>query len=325
MREILSYAQLTHAHNGMIRAGMILILVGLGFKVAAVPFHTWTPDVYQGSPSPVTGYMAAMAKAAGFAGLLRVFAYAFATPELLHDWRPAVWALAVLTLVVGAVLGVVQTDLKRLLAYSSINHAGYVLVGLAAVHLSPDGLARSEGVSSALYYLLTYAFIVMGAFFVVTVVSGKGDSRTAIEDIRGLYYRRPFLALSMTVFLAAQAGVPFTTGFLAKFGVVGAAVGTHETSGYVLALVAMLVTAVAAFFYLRVVVVMFADPAGEGSAGGDEGGSGGGVGVLTRRDTTLRIPLATAFVIFVCAAVTVGAGLWAGPLIDLAHRAILFF
>ncbi|HEX2065054.1 MAG TPA: NADH-quinone oxidoreductase subunit N [Acidimicrobiales bacterium] len=230
--------------EGLLLAGVALLLVGLGFKVAAVPFHTWTPDVYQGAPTPVTGFMAATAKAAGFAGLLRVLFSTFSTLRL--DWRPVVWVLAALTLLVGSVLAIVQTDIKRMLAYSSISHAGYVLIGLEA--------ANREGIAGALFYLLAYSFMVLGSFAVVTLVGRRGDAEHGLDAYRGLAARRPGLALAFTVFLMAQAGVPFTTGFLAKFLVISAAV---ESRSYELALIGMLAAAVAAFFYLRVVGLMY--------------------------------------------------------------------
>jgi len=290
-------------------AGMALMIVGLGFKVAAVPFHTWTPDVYQGSPSPVTGFMAAAAKAAGFAGLIRVLT--FGLQPLHDDWRPAIWALAVLTLVVGSVLAIVQTDVKRMLAYSSINHAGYVLVGLHANNI--DGVAGSQ------YYLLTYAFTVLGSFAVVSVVARRGDGSTSIEDYRGLYFRKPLLAVAFTLLLAAQAGVPLTTGFLAKFSVIRAATTEGD---YSLGIIAMLVTAVAAFFYLRLIVTMYAAPEGVDAEHRDSAGS---IAVLTQERTGLKVMPATAAVIAVSVAMTVGAGLWAGPLLDFAKRATIFF
>ena len=290
-------------------AGMALMIVGLGFKVAAVPFHTWTPDVYQGSPSPVTGFMAAAAKAAGFAGLIRVLI--FGLQPLRDDWRPAIWALAVLTLVVGSVLAIVQTDVKRMLAYSSINHAGYVLVGLQANNV--------DGVAGAQYYLFTYAFTVLGSFAVVSVVARRGDGSTSIEDYRGLYLRKPLLAVAFTLLLAAQAGVPLTTGFLAKFSVIRAATTEGD---YSLGIIAMLVTAVAAFFYLRLIVTMYAAPEGVDAEHPDSAGS---VAVLTQARTGLKVMPATAAVIAVSVAMTVGAGLWAGPLLDFAKRATIFF
>ena len=184
----------------------------------------------------------------GFAGLLRVFFSAFGSEQL--DWRPVVFVLAVLTLVVGSVLALVQTDIKRMLAYSSISHAGYVLVGLQA--------ATDSGIAGSLFYLLAYTFMVLGSFAVVTLVGRRGDDRHSLDDYRGLAARRPGLALAFTVFLMAQAGVPFTSGFLAKFYVISAAVDRHS---YALAIIAMLGAAVAAFFYLRVIVVMYGPPA----------------------------------------------------------------
>ncbi|MGH9285452.1 MAG: NADH-quinone oxidoreductase subunit N, partial [Acidimicrobiales bacterium] len=217
--------------NGVLMGGAALLLVGFGFKVAVVPFHTWAPDVYQGSPTPVTGFMAAAAKAAGFAGLLRVFYSSLGVLEV--DWRPLVWALAVLSIIVGSVLAVVQTDIKRTLAYSSISHAGYILIGLEA--------ATSRGVAGSLFYLLAYTFMILGSFAVITVVGGRGDDNHELEAYRGLSSRRPGLALALTVFLLSQAGVPFTSGFLAKFYVITAAV---EAESYALALVAMLAAVV---------------------------------------------------------------------------------
>ena len=151
--------------GGVLLGGFAFLLVGLGFKVAAVPFHMWTPDVYQGAPTPVTGFMAAAAKAAGFAALLRIFYSAFGTESL--DWRPIVWVLAVLSMVVGSVLAVVQTDVKRMLAYSSISHAGYVLIGLQA--------ANDRGIAGSLFYLLAYTFLIAGSFATVAIVSRRGD------------------------------------------------------------------------------------------------------------------------------------------------------
>jgi NADH-quinone oxidoreductase subunit N len=237
--------------NGVLLAGLALLLVGFCFKIAAVPFHTWTPDVYQGAPTPVTSFMAAVAKAGGFAGLLRVFFSSFHVLRL--DWEPLVWAIAVVTLLGGAVLAVVQQDIKRMLAYSSINHAGFVLVGLQA--------ATVAGISGSLYYLFVYAFMVMGSFAVVTVVGARGDARHSLEDYRGLARRQPVLAVALTVLLLAQAGIPFTTGFFAKFYVVAAAVGSRS---YALAVIAMVSAVIAAFFYLRVVFLMYSRAGEEG-------------------------------------------------------------
>jgi formate hydrogenlyase subunit 3/multisubunit Na+/H+ antiporter MnhD subunit len=245
------------ASNGVLLGGLALLLVGFGFKIAAVPFHMWSPDVYEGSPSPVTGFMAAVVKVGAFAALLRVFVTSFSTVRT--DWQPIIWALAILSLVVGAVLALMQTNVKRMMAYSSINHAGFILLGVE--------VANTQGVSAALYYLFTYVFMVIGSFAVITVMSREGDHGNQISDYRGLAKRQPLLALAFAALLLGQAGIPFTTGFLAKFGVVGASVDSHA---YTLATVAMVSAAIAAFFYLRVAVTMYSPVGRIGDTGGDD-------------------------------------------------------
>ncbi len=326
-------------HDGVLLAGMSLLLVGFAFKTAVVPFHMWTPDVYQGAPSPITGFMAAVAKAGGFAAFLRVFISSFGV--LRADWRPIIYVLAIVTLLFGAGLAVVQRDIKRMLAYSSINHAGFVLLGLQA--------ATAAGVSSALYYLLAYAFMVVGSFAVVAIVGRTGDMEHDIAGYRGLARRQPLLAFAFAVLLLAQAGVPFTTGFLAKFQVVVAAVDAHSVP---LAVVAMASAAVAAFFYLRVTVLMYNDaeepspapaPAltlatGDGAtdyrlalnaalllehvptpAPLTSAATGGRVG------GRLSVPPLASVAIGICVLVTVLFGIWPAPLIDFAHQATLLF
>jgi len=236
-------------NDALVLAGVALLLVGLGFKVAAVPFHLWTPDVYQGAPTPVSAFMASVGKVAAFAALLRVFVVGL--PFFRDDWRPAIWILAVLSLVVGSFLAVVQTDVKRMLAYSSISHAGFILVGVEAAGHRAGEADSGLGVPSALVYLLAYAVMVAGSFAVVAVVAGRGDEHTDLEAFRGLGKSRPLLALALTVFLVAQAGVPFTSGFIAKFGVIRAGVDEHS---YALAIIAMVSSVVAAFLYLRIMV-----------------------------------------------------------------------
>ena len=244
--------------NGLLLAGLALMLVGFSFKVAAVPFHMWTPDVYQGAPSPVTGFMAAVAKAGAFAALLRVLFSSFGVIET--DWRPIIYGLAVLSLVLGAFVALRQRDVKRMLAYSSINHAGFILLGVSA------GTAR--GASASLYYLFAYMFMTVGSFAIVTVLGREGDGDHDISRYRGLAGRQPVLALALAVLLLAQAGAPFTTGLWAKLQVVFAAVGAGEVP---LAVIAMVTAAVAAYFYLRVAVLMYAG----GGLGESEGGTGG--------------------------------------------------
>lgn len=230
--------------DGMLLAGMAMLLVGLGFKVAAVPFHAWAPDVYVGAPSPVTALMASAVKAAGFAALIRVFVEALGVRA--DDWQPVVFALACATLAVGSVLAAVQGDAKRVLAYSSISHAGFILVGVQA--------ASDSGVSAVLFYLAAYSVIAVGSFTVLSVLSGERDDRTGLDALAGLGTRRPALALGLTILLLAQAGVPFTSGFVAKLTVISAAV---EARSYGLAVVAMVSAVVAAFAYLRLVVAMY--------------------------------------------------------------------
>ena len=236
--------------DAMLLAGLAMLLVGLGFKVAAVPFHAWAPDVYVGAPTPVTAFMASAVKAAGFAALIRVFVEALGVRA--DDWQPAVFALACATLAVGSVLAAVQSDAKRILAYSSISHAGFILVGVQA--------ASDSGVAAVLFYLAAYAVIAVGSFTVVAVLSGPGDDRTALTSLAGLGARRPALALGLTILLLAQAGVPFTSGFVAKFSVIAAAV---QSRSYWLAVVAMVSAVIAAFAYLRVVVAMHFGDSGD--------------------------------------------------------------
>jgi NADH-quinone oxidoreductase subunit N len=348
-------------HNGLLLAGIALLLVGFGFKIATVPFHLWTPDVYQGSPSPITGFMAAVAKTGGFAALLRVFVSSF--PTLRADWQPIIWVLAVITLLFGAAVGVVQRDVKRMLAYSSINHAGFVLLGLYLVTV--------RGVSSSLYYLFTYTFMVMGSFAVVTVVAGLGDADHDLDRYRGLARRQPWLAVPMIIFLLAQAGMPATTGLWAKVYIIEGVVGTP--GGDALAVIAMVSAVIAGFFYLRLVLYMVSGPAPvagseevtdvgdpiyepsgvpspassaepQVTSGLQAGGAGGSavgtatleatpqVGTATVSDGAIvsgdadegrRIPLSIATAIAICAGFTVLFGLWPSPIVNFAHAATL--
>jgi NADH-quinone oxidoreductase subunit N len=282
----------TLEHKGLLLGGFALLLVGFGFKASAAPFHVWTPDVYQGAPTPVTAFMASASKAAAFAALLRVFVSTFAEYRL--DWQPLIWAIAVLTLVVGSVLAIVQTDVKRTMAYSSISHAGFILVGVQA--------ATDRGVSAALFYVASYTFMIVGTFGVATLVSGKGDSNHGLEAYKGLSRRRPGLALVFTVFLLAQAGVPLTAGFLAKFYVIGAAVAAHS---YALALIAMVSSVVSAFLYLRIVVTMYMV-----EEEGDEVGP------------RVRIPVGAGIALALAVAFTIGVGVLPQQVVHWADRAI---
>jgi NADH-quinone oxidoreductase subunit N len=224
--------------------GLALLAVGFAFKISAAPFHMWTPDVYQGAPSPVTAYMSAATKVAAFGALIRVLDVAF--QALAWDWEPIVWALAAVSVVVGSLLAIAQTNVKRMLAYSSIAHAGFILSGLTA--------ASSEGIRAAMFYLVAYAAMTVGAFGTVMAVSGRGEDRTRISDYTGLARTNPVAAALMTLFLLSLAGIPPTAGFIAKVNVFSAAIG----AGYwALALVGVLASVAAAFFYLRVIVLMY--------------------------------------------------------------------
>jgi NADH-quinone oxidoreductase subunit N len=277
-------------NNVMLLAGFALLLVGLGFKVAAVPFHAWTPDVYEGSPSPVVAYMASGVKVAGFAGMIRVFTYTFSTYQA--DWKPMIYVMAVATLLVGSLLAVSQTNVKRMLAYSSISHAGFILIGIQA--------ADAAGTRAALFYLAVYTFMVAGSFAVVTVVGRTGDNAHELSHYEGLAKRSPLLAFSFLIFLLAQAGVPLTSGFLAKFGVIGAAV---ETRSFWLALIAMLSSVISAFVYLRIVLAMYdrdAEPTGP----------------------KLAVPVGARVAILICLLVTIGVGLLPEPLSHATRTAV---
>ena len=279
--------------DGLVLAGLALMLVGLGFKVAAVPFHFWTPDVYDGAPTPMVAWMASGVKVAGFAGLIRVFVLAF--PAYAVDWQPMVYVLAVLTLLVGAVLAVVQTNVKRMMAYSSINHAGFVLVGVQ--------VATDQGVEAALFYLASYTFLVAGTFGVITLVGRTGDGRHTLDDYRGLSRVRPGLALLMTVFLLSQAGVPLTSGFFAKFYVITAAVDGGSTS---LAVIAMLSSVISAFLYLRITVSLYM------SDGEDEAPSA----------PRVRIPVGAGIALGLCVVATFLFGVWPGAIAEAARDAV---
>ena len=237
--------------------GAALILVGFGFKVAAVPFHMWTPDVYQGAPSSVTGFMAVGAKAAGFAALLRVFVTAF--PSLDAKLVPVLWGLAALTMFAGNVIAIAQTNIKRMLAYSSIAHAGYILMALVAYG---NPAVSADAVSSALFYLVTYAITSFGAWSVVIALEKSDAKGLEISDYAGLGRRKPTLAAAMTIFMLSLTGIPPTLGLVGKFYLFR----TVIEGGYIgLAIIGVLTSLISAYYYLRVVVAMYMH-AGEAQA-----------------------------------------------------------
>jgi NADH-quinone oxidoreductase subunit N len=221
-----------------------LLIVGFGFKVSAAPFHMWTPDVYQGAPTPVTAFMSSATKVAAFFALIRILDVAF--QPLTWDWTPVIVAMAAVSVVVGSVLAIAQTDIKRMLAYSSVAHAGFILMGLTA--------ANSIGIRAAMFYLVAYAAVTLGSFGVVMLVSARGEEQTSLSDYAGLHRRSPFLAALMTIFLLSLAGIPPTAGFIAKVNVFSAAISDGH---WPLVLIGVLASVAAAFFYLRVIVYMY--------------------------------------------------------------------
>lgn len=238
----------TMGNDVLLLVGAGLLIMGLLFKVGAVPFHMWTPDVYQGAPTPVTGLMAAATKVAAFGALLRVLYVLL--PGLRWDWRPVMWAVAIVTMLGGAIFAVTQTDIKRLLAYSAISHAGFILAGVIA--------ATPDGISSVLFYLAAYSFVTIGAFAVVTLVRDAGGEATHLSKWAGLGRRSPLVAAVFAVFLLAFAGIPLTSGFAGKFAVFKAAAAGGAVP---LVVVGVIASAIAAFFYIRVIVLMFfSDP-----------------------------------------------------------------
>jgi NADH-quinone oxidoreductase subunit N len=237
--------------------------VGFGFKIATAPFHIWTPDVYEGAPTPVTAFMAAGPKAAGFASFIRVFVFGLpfvvsassATGGSLHSvWVSALVVMAILTMTLGNVVAIVQNNVKRMLAYSSIAHAGYALVGVVAAGVSTDPGKRNIALTSVIFYLLTYAVMNIGAFAVVQLIARNGDRRTAIEDYRGIGFESPVLAFSLSLFMLSLLGMPLTAGFMGKILVFGAAIDQRY---YGLVVIGVLNTAISAYYYLRLIIVMF--------------------------------------------------------------------
>jgi NADH-quinone oxidoreductase subunit N len=235
------------APRGLTLAALGLLFVGFAFKTSLVPFHMWTPDVYQGAPTPVTGFMSAATKAAAFAAFVRIFVGAFG--GLQWSWAPVFWVIAVITMIAGAILTVVQTDLKRMLAYSTVAHAGYILIGLMSV--------SQDGVSSLLLYLFIYTFMTVGSFGVLALFERRRRKAMALDDLRGVGRRYPVPAGMMGLFLLSLAGIPGTAGFIAKFAVFRAAI---DAGFWVLVVVAVVSSLISAFAYIRVIVSMFMDP-----------------------------------------------------------------
>ncbi|MBB5954787.1 NADH-quinone oxidoreductase subunit N [Saccharothrix tamanrassetensis] len=277
----------TDRSDTLLYAGFGLLVVGLLFKASVGPFHAWTPDVYQGSPTPITAFMAACTKVAAFGGILRVLFVAFEKSS--WEWNGVLWGVAIASMVIGAVLGLTQTDVKRMIAYSSVAHAGFLLIGSITL--------TSEGLSGTMFYLMAYGFTTIAAFGVVSLVRNADGEATHLSQWAGLAKRSPITAAVFTFLLLALAGIPLTSGFIGKFVVFAAALQSGMAPLVVIALVA---SAVAAFFYLRVIVLMyFSEPAPDGP--------------------TVSVPGAfTTVAITMGAAITLVLGVWPAFALDWA-------
>jgi NADH-quinone oxidoreductase subunit N len=280
-----------HGDTSMALVGVALLSVGLLFKVGAVPFHSWIPDVYQGAPTPITGFMAAATKVAAFGALLRVVYVAL--PPLHDQWRPVLWAIAILTMTVGTITAVNQTDVKRMLAYSSVAHVGFILTGVIA--------DNAAGLSATLFYLVAYSFSTVGAFAIVGLIrNADGEEDATLSHWAGLGQRSPIVAVMLSMFLLAFAGIPLTSGFISKFSVFKAAA---QGGAVPLVIIGVISSGIAAYFYVRVIVSMFFTELSDDAT------------QVVAPSTLSKTAIA------VCAVVTLGLGIVPQPLLDLADHA----
>jgi NADH-quinone oxidoreductase subunit N len=278
--------------SAMLLAGMGLLIVGLGFKAALAPFHMWTPDVYEGAPTAITAYMSVAAKAAAFAAILRVFLIAF--PSLVTDWGNMLAIVAVITMVVGNTIAIWQQNIKRMLAYSSIAHAGYILVAVVA--------ANQLGAQSVLFYTVAYTLMNLGAFAIVIMLGRRGEENENIADYAGLGYRQPLMGALMSIFMLSLAGIPPTAGFVGKFYIFSAAIQAGQVG---LAIIGVLVSVISVYFYIRVIYLMYmVEPTRE-------------YGPLTRTTWAGIAATLTAICVIVL-------GIIPGPILDAARASIPF-
>ena len=290
--------------SALLKLGLAMILIGLGFKVAAAPFQVWTPDVYEGAPTPVTALFSAGPKAAAFALLLRIFA---TVPAATHLWFWAFWVLAVLTMFAGNLGALVQTNIKRLLAYSSIAHAGYILVAFAAVTAMAQGgsAEAAPAYAAVLFYLLSYALVKLGAFTIVSQLGGTGEKNLSLDDYAGLSQRQPVVAAMLSIYLLSLLGLPVTAGFFGKFYIFKAAVNSHLLW---LAVLMAINSVIGAYYYLRVIVVMYMrEPSAESASA-----------------TPVGFPLTVNVVLAVTAIGTILFGVMPNPVINFILRPNLF-
>lgn len=248
----------------LLLVGGAMMIIGFGFKIAMAPFHVWTPDVYEGAPTPITGFMAAGPKAAAFASFLRVFVLGFplvagvqASAYLHLTWTSALAVLAIVTILFGNVAAIMQSNVKRMLAYSSIAHAGYALVGFIGAGMAKTQTARDEAIASVAFYMLTYAVTNLGAFAIVTLLAERNDRRTEFEDYNGIGFKSPILSFSLSLFMLSLLGLPLTAGFMGKVLVFRPALEFGNPLVVALVVVAVIGSAISAYYYLRLIVVMF--------------------------------------------------------------------
>lgn len=248
----------------LLLVGGAMMVIGFGFKVATVPFHIWTPDVYEGAPTPITGFMAAGPKAAAFASFVRVFVLGFPlvagaqASGYLHDsWMTSLTVMAVLSMTVGNIVAIMQSNVKRMLAYSSIAHAGYAMVGFVGAGAAKSNMGRDEAIASVAFYMLTYAITNLGAFAIVTLLGQKNDRRTEFEDYNGIGFRSPVLSFTLSLFMLSLLGLPLTAGFMGKVMVFRPALEAGNTMLTLLVVAAVVNTTISAYYYLRLIVVMF--------------------------------------------------------------------
>ncbi|CAM3979758.1 NADH-quinone oxidoreductase subunit NuoN [Janibacter anophelis] len=285
----------TGEFEGLLLPGVVMVIVGLLFKVGAVPFHSWTPDVYQGAPTPVTGFMAACTKAAAFGALLRLLYVGLETTR--WEWRMGVVVIAALTMVVGSVLSVTQTDIKRLLAYSSIAHAGFIIVALVSFDRS--------AVEGVLFYVVAYGISTIAAFAIVNLVRERDAEATHLSQWAGLGRRHPWISTAFALLMLAFAGIPLTSGFTAKVAAFMPAIEHGGLSGVVLVVIGVLMSAITAFVYIRLIVLMFfTEPSGD---------------VTAASPATLSLAVIVVGVI-----VTIALGVFPGPLLELAEQSSIF-
>ncbi|MCF8530814.1 MAG: NADH-quinone oxidoreductase subunit NuoN [Candidatus Nanopelagicales bacterium] len=279
--------------SGLVLIGLGMLLIGLFFKIGAVPFHQWTPDVYQGAPTPITAFMGAAVKVAAFGALMRLLYVGFSGVQ--WDWEIIIWGVAILSMLVGSLIAITQSDIKRMLAYSAVAQSGFILIGVAT--------STAAGIAAVLFYLIAYGFVTIGAFAVVSMVRDSSGEATHLSKWAGLGQKSPIMATVFSIFMLSLAGIPLTSGFVIKFSVFAAAI---EAGATWLVLIAVGASIVAAFFYIRVIVIMF-------------------FSAPTEKTATVAIPSAfTTIAVAAAATVTVVLGIIPAPVIDLVSNAGIF-